>query len=262
MIEGNILKMVTDLQSPVEYQLPIGDQKININDLLGKKISFSFNGDINCVNCGRKTKKSFSQGHCFPCMRDLAACDMCIVKPELCHYDQGTCREPEWGEKHCLQDHFVYLANSSGVKVGITRATQIPTRWMDQGAIQALKIGIVKNRLQSGIAEMALKEFVADKTNWRTMLKGEVEPIDLEERRDELLDYWPDEVMGEPLYEEEVVEIEYPILEYPTKISSLNLDKVPTVEGTLAGIKGQYLILDIGVINMRKYQGYHLSWDL
>ena len=106
------------------------------------------------------------------------------------------------------------------------------------------------------------KEFVADKTNWRTMLKGEVEPIDLEERRDELLDYWPDEVMGEPLYEEEMVEIEYPVLEYPTKITSLNLDKVPTVEGTLTGIKGQYLIFDIGVINMRKYQGYFLSWDL
>lgn len=262
MIEGNILKMLTKHEAPVEYQLPIGDEKININDLLGKKVSFSFNGDIHCVNCGRKTKKSFNQGHCFPCMRDLAACDMCIVKPELCHYDAGTCREPEWGEQHCLQDHYVYLANSSGVKVGITRATQIPTRWMDQGAIQAIKIGKVKNRLQSGIAEMALKEFVADKTNWRTMLKGEIEPIDLEEKRDELLDYWPDEVLGEPLYEEDLVEIEYPVLEYPKKITSLNLEKAPTVEGTLMGIKGQYLIFDIGVINLRKYQGYFLSWNL
>ncbi|MGD8525181.1 MAG: DUF2797 domain-containing protein, partial [Thioalkalispiraceae bacterium] len=154
---GNINKMLTSLESPVEYQLPIGEQRVSMNKLLGSSISLRYEGEINCIACGRKTSKSFNQGYCYPCFKSLARCDTCIIKPELCHYFKGTCREPEWGEQHCMQDHFVYLANSSGIKVGITRGSQVPTRWMDQGASQALPIFRVKNRLISGQLEVILK---------------------------------------------------------------------------------------------------------
>ena len=260
MVTGNILKMEVKHQSPVDYHLPIGDEKIHLNTLIGHKIKFVFQNKIHCIACKKLTKTSFNQGYCFNCMRTLAACDMCIMKPELCHFDKGTCREPEWAQSHCMQDHFIYLANSSGLKVGITRHTQVPTRWIDQGAIAALPIGRVKNRLQSGLVESEFKNHVDDTTNWQKMLKGVIEFIDLEEKRDELLNYWPENIMGEPLMNEKMTFIEYPVLEYPKKVTSLNLEKTPTVEGTLLGIKGQYLILDTGVINMRKYQGYEIQW--
>ena len=162
--------------------------------------------------------------------------------------------------------HYVYLANSSGLKVGITRHTQVPTRWIDQGAIQALPIYKVNTRLDSGRLETTIGAMVADKTNWRTMLKGEVEILDMKARRDELLDRLKvslqtlsDQGVGMERLEADVVEINYPVLEYPTKISSFNFDKNPLVEGTLMGIKGQYLIFDTGVINLRKFTAYDIE---
>jgi hypothetical protein len=268
---GNINKMLTSLESPVEYQLPIGEQRVSMNKLLGSSISLRYEGEINCIACGRKTSKSFNQGYCYPCFKSLARCDTCIIKPELCHYFKGTCREPEWGEQHCMQDHFVYLANSSGIKVGITRGSQVPTRWMDQGASQALPIFRVKNRLISGQLEVILKNHVADKTDWRKMLKGEAEPKDLPSIRDELVAISEKEItaldkkLGDGglhfLDNENVVKIKYPVETYPDKVSSLNFDKTPVIEGTLKGIKGQYLILDGGVLNIRKFGGYHLSLE-
>lgn len=260
MAQGTILKMEVQLTKPVTYILPLGDEKIPLNPCIGKKIKFEFLDNIVCIACKKKTKTSFNQGYCFKCMNSLAACDMCILKPELCHYDKGTCREPSWGQSHCMQDHYVYLANSSGLKVGITRHTQVPTRWIDQGAIAALPIGRVKNRLQSGLVEIEFKNHFDDTTNWQKMLKGSIEYVNLEEKRDEILNYWPEDIMGEPLLNEKIVTIEYPVLEYPQKVKSLNLDKDQLVEGILWGIKGQYLILDSGVINMRKYQGYEIQW--
>ena len=271
MIDGQIKKMHTVLGSPVEYSLPIGDELIALNPYLGKRIKLSYLGEIGCSNCGKKTKKSYSQGFCYPCMRKLAQCDLCIMKPETCHYHLGTCREPEWGDSHCFQDHYVYLANSSGLKVGITRHTQVPTRWIDQGATQALQIFKVKTRLQSGQVEIALKQHVGDKTDWRKMLKGSAEPKNLEEERDKLLALGADALKEisamnpegdiELLPNAEPVTITYPVLEYPTKVSSLNFEKTPDIEGVLLGIKGQYLILDTGVLNIRKFTSYHIRFD-
>jgi hypothetical protein len=260
--------LITRLDEPVEYQLPIGDQQLPLNPLIGKPISLEFLGEIHCIECGRKTSKSFNQGYCYPCFRSLAQCDSCIVKPEQCHYFEGTCREPDWADQHCMQDHYVYLANSSGIKVGITRGSQIPTRWMDQGASQALPIMRVKNRLVSGLAEVILKQHVADKTAWQRMLKGEPEAVDLASRRDELFAECRDELQElagqrgegslELLHGEPEVAIRYPVDNYPEKVSSLNFDKTPLIEGVLQGIKGQYLILSSGVLNMRKFSGYKL----
>jgi len=266
---GAVRKMKTQLEATVRYTMLIGEHEIPLNDYLGRQLQLDFEGQIHCVHCDRKINKSFNQGYCYPCFRRLAQCDICIVSPEKCHYGAGTCREPQWGEEHCMVDHVVYLANTSGIKVGITRGSQVPTRWMDQGATQAKPIFRVATRLYSGLVEILFKSHIADKTHWQAMLKGDAEPCDLEQARQRLmrdcavgLDALGQEFGTQAIVElasEPETHIKYPVLEYPTKVSSFNLDKTPSVGGTLTGIKGQYLIFDSGVINMRKYGGYHIS---
>lgn len=267
---GALSKMTAQLNESglVHYQLPIGEQLVDMNALIGKNITLDYQGKIDCRNCGRATKKSYSQGFCYPCMQKLAQCDMCIMKPETCHHEQGTCREPEWGVKNCMVNHYVYLANTSGIKVGITRHTQIPTRWIDQGATQALPLFRVSTRLQSGLVEIALAKFIADKTNWRAMLKGAGDDVDLKAKARELLPEIAaqlDEIKlrfgadAVELLDEPVVNLSFPVEEYLTKISSFNFDKTPQVAGRLQGIKGQYLIFDKGVINIRKFGSYQVA---
>ena len=243
------------------YVLSLGGELIEMNSLVGRQIELSFSGDINCSNCGQKTNKSFSQGYCFPCARSLARCDMCIMKPETCHHHLGTCREPEWGLSNCFSSHVVYLANSSGPKVGITRETNMPGRWIDQGAISALPILKVNSRIDSGKVESALKPFIADKTNWRKMLTNEVGQTDLIAKKTELLSEIPDliEELGAKWLDDETINISYPVIKYPTKIVSLSFDKTPNISGILEGIKGQYLLLDSGVLNLRKFSSYHIG---
>lgn len=266
---GPVRKMVGSLAEPVAYQLPIGDEQVPMNDWLGKTVSLKALGDIHCTHCGRRTKKSFNQGYCYPCFKKLAQCDTCIMSPEKCHYAEGTCREPAWGEQFCMTEHVVYLANSSGLKVGITRASQVPTRWIDQGASQALPILRVATRQQSGLVEDLLRQQVADKTNWRTLLKGEPPQLDMRAERDRLLEPAAAGIAElqqrfglqaiQPLPDAEPLSIHYPVLEYASKPQSANLDKEPLLEGTLLGIKGQYLLLDTAVINIRKYTAYSLA---
>ncbi len=267
-MQGTLRKMTTNLNEVVEYALPVGDQSLPLNALLDQHLELEFSGQIYCQNCGRKTKKSFSQGYCYPCMKKLAACDMCILKPEQCHYHQGTCREPEWGERHCMVDHVVYLANTSALKVGITRKSQIPTRWMDQGATEALPIYLVKTRHLSGLVEVELAKLMTDKTNWRSILKGNNESIALQDNArearkkiaeviDTLLKEYGDDAV-QPV-DTDITMIRYPVKIFPTKIKSFNFDKAPLVSGTLMGIKGQYLLFDTGVINIRKFTGYEIE---
>lgn len=270
-MSGILRKMVTELASDVQYHLPIGDERVHLNPFIGSHLSLSYTGTINCIECDRKSNKSFSQGYCFPCFRRLAACDSCIMSPEKCHYDAGTCREPDWAQTHCFVDHIVYLANTSGVKVGITRHSQVPTRWMDQGATQAQPIARVQHRQLSGLLETALAQHVKDKTAWQTMLKGNGEAVSLEEKRQELMRLCEDDIRAlqdrfglqalQLLEDEPSVSINYPVVEFPTKVSAHNFDKNPQVEGKLMGIKGQYLLLDTGVLNIRKFGGYHIELE-
>ncbi|MCF7969858.1 MAG: DUF2797 domain-containing protein [Methylococcaceae bacterium] len=263
--------MTTELQTPVKYQLPLGEQSIELNPFIGKHIQLSYTGNIACVHCQRAIKRAFNQGFCYPCFISLAQCDMCIMKPETCHYAAGTCREPSWGEEFCFQPHYVYLANSSGVKVGITRHTQVPTRWIDQGAVQALPIFKVPSRYLSGLVEVIIAEYISDKTSWQKMLKNGQDDVDLIAKRDELLVFVQERLnalkkqFGEQaiefLSEQQVIDIHYPVDQYPIKVKSFNLDKNPVVEGVLHGIKGQYLLLDTGVINIRKFTGYEVEFS-
>lgn len=272
VVQGCLRKMSATLPDQsggkVIYHLRAGDQQVPLNSRIGMSLSLEWSGAIACTHCGRATKKSFAQGHCYPCFKRLAQCDTCIMKPETCHFFLGTCREPEWGEKHCFQPHIVYLANSSGLKVGITRKTQMPTRWLDQGAIQALPILEVDTRQQSGFVEMLFKDQVSDRTNWRAMLKGDVEPLDLNAERDRLLDVLSGglnqlrDLHGQGAIrtlDETPQAFDYPVETFPRKVVSHNFDKQLRVEGVLQGIKGQYLMLDTGVINLRKFTGYEIS---
>ncbi len=253
----------------VHYTLNL-DQPVLLNPFLGQEISLEFLGEMQCVGCGRSLKKTFQQGYCFPCTQSKAACDLCIVKPERCHFHLGTCREPEWGNAHCMQKHVVYLANTSGLKVGITRLKNIPQRFIDQGATEALPIFEVDSRYHSGLIEVLLAQHLADKTNWRKMLQGAPKPLDLLAEKTHIAERLIQPLESLALAHDITVrpavlplfELTYPVLEYPTKVHSLSFDKTPVINGILQGIKGQYLLLSTGVLNIRNATGYRVKLTL
>lgn len=260
-LTGILSKMQASIGAPIKYELNFGDLSFDLTSKVGKHLHLTYSGNIFCAHCGKKTKKSYAQGHCYPCTMKLASCDLCILKPETCHFDKGTCREPSWGEENCFKSHIVYLANSSGLKVGITRKTQIPIRWIDQGAGQALPILEVRNRFISGQVEVLFKKYISDKTDWRKMLKGEPEPIDLIHWRNQLLNDLSEELRPFDVVtlDESILHFTYPIERYPEKVTSFNLDKISEISGKLIGIKGQYLIFETGVLNVRAHAGYEVT---
>lgn len=269
---GNLHKMHTTLTNPASYALHLDNDEIILNSLLQQKIRLRHLGEIHCTRCRRKITKSYEQGHCYPCFQKLLSCHMCHIHPEKCRFYEGICDPNDWAHAHCSQPHVVYLANSSALKVGITRESHIPSRWIDQGATQGLVIIKVKNRHQAGLVEMVLKQYVNDKTQWQAMLKNANEDLALKQLSQELLAkaykeletliarFGRDEI--QILQESNEMRVQFPVLVYPTKVAKLDLDKSEEVAGVLQGIKGQYLIFDTGVINVRKYSGYRveLSW--
>jgi len=268
VFSGRFSKMRANPGNPVQYSLHYEDQQLDMNTLLGKTLRVEYGQQIRCCHCQRVTKKSFNQGYCYPCFQKLAQCDRCIMSPELCHFAAGTCREPEWGETHCMQPHIVYLANSSGLKVGITRQTQVPTRWIDQGAIQALPVLSVSSRHLSGLAEDLFREWLPDRTNWRKLLKNEIEAVDLLAEREalqmkakegieQLRARFPDESIEWLI--ETPVDFEYPSLAWLEKAKTYNLDKTPVIEDRLIAIRGQYLILEQAALNVRKFTSYDVK---
>lgn len=253
------LKVGVSDRDLAQYSLALTEGALDLNSLLGKQISLSFAGEISCIKCARVVSKTFAQGFCYTCFRRVPEADLCIVRPEICHFHMGTCRDSAWGLAHCFVSHTVYLANSSGLKVGITRTQNEQTRWIDQGAVQAVPIARVSKRLDAGAIEAGLRKHVSDKTNWRLLLKKDTEHIDLEEKRSELLNLIPENLAYEALASETVRKFSYPVLGYPQKLKTFDLQKDPHIEGTLIGIKGQYLLFDEGVFNVRKFAGYKVK---
>lgn len=272
-LQGQLEKMAISATTDgaAHYELVLGKTRTGLNALLGQTVQLDYQGAIHCSACGRRTKTSFAQGYCYPCFTSLAQCDSCMMSPEKCHFHLGTCREPDWAEQVCFNEHIVYLANSSGLKVGITRATQMPTRWLDQGAVQALPIARVATRRLSGLLEDLFRREVADKTNWRALLKGDAPLLNLAAERDRLFGQFSGELLAlqrehgpaaiQLLEATTGQHFHYPVLQYPAKIVSLNLEKTPQVRGRLLGLKGQYLLLDSGVINLRKYTSYQVAFS-
>jgi Protein of unknown function (DUF2797) len=255
--EGVLTKMQTEFSNPIQYYLVFENSFLSLNQLLDKSLEINFVG-YQCLNCGKK-KKIFRQGFCYDCFMSSASAGDWIMKPELstAHLDIED-RDLDYEKKVQLQPHIVYLALSSEVKVGVTRKTQVPTRWIDQGAVQAIPIVEVPNRYLAGITEVALKNLYADKTNWQKMLKNEIPAADLLKERASLKYIIPKEAQDYyDLNKNDLIELHFPVLEYPKKVTSLNLDKTPNFTGKLKGIKGQYLIFDDGtVFNVRTFEGY------
>ncbi|TGN18161.1 DUF2797 domain-containing protein [Leptospira idonii] len=246
-----------------------------LNDFLGKKLKLTSNGKIRCLDCGKPTKKSFNQGSCFECFSNKANNDLCIMRPETCHFHKGTCREPEWGKKYCFQEHTVYFANSSGLKVGITKEKPVSNRWVDQGARFGIPLLTVSSRREAGIIEHYLAGFLPDKTSWQKMIQGDPPEINLTKERDKFVRHL--ETKEFPMENEKgktvllnwnrtnidsPQEIQYPILSYPKKVKSYKLSETDSIEDVLVGIKGQYLLFENGAINIRSYGGYHVVFEV
>lgn len=257
--EGVLTKMRTEYGKPINYFLVFESSFMHINQLLEKNISIDYVG-TQCLGCG-KEKKIFRQGHCYDCFYALPSVGDWIMHPEKSTAHLGIAdRDLEYEQKVQLQPHIVYLANSSNVKVGVTRKTQVPTRWIDQGAHEALEILEVPNRYLAGVAEVALKAHISDKTNWRKMLTNTIEDANLAEVKEALKVHLPEEVLPYYLEDNTETNIEFPVLQFPEKLKTLNLDKTPSYQGKLVGVKGQYLIFeDQTVFNVRKHEGYKVS---
>jgi len=261
LYEGVLRKMRTEIGSPIQYFLVFENDFINMNQALNKELQIDFI-KYQCLNCG-EDKPIYRQGFCKSCFFETPLAGDWIMKPELstAHLDKED-RDLEFEKKMQLQPHIVYLANSSNIKVGVTRKAQIPTRWIDQGAHEAIEIVEVPNRYLAGITEVALKEFVSDKTSWQKMLKNDIEDVDLVEWRNKLKGDIPDEAIQYFLDDREETHLEFPVLQYPAMVKSLNLDKTPSYKGVLKGIKGQYLIFeDNTVFNVRGSEGYFVGID-
>lgn len=260
-MKGQLHKMRVTQDSPVKYYLEL-ENTICMNDYIGKAIKLSWNGVIQCVSCQKVTKSSFGQGFCYTCFTQSASAAECIIRPELCRAHLGEGRDVAWEEANHNQPHVVYFAQSDIVKVGVTRETQIPTRWIDQGAVAAIKVAETPNRYLAGVLEVALKDHFSDKTNWQRMLRNEVdESIDLVEEKWQLEGILPDDLLQYFTEDDTIEEFEYPVNQYPTKVKSIALEKLGYVEGILQGIKGQYLLFDGDrVINLRKYSGYMVEF--
>ena len=257
--QGTIKKLQSQLNDEVHYSLPIDSTLVELNPLINKKVKFTFLGDIHCIKCNQKIKKTFAQGYCFPCFRDAPETSECILRPELCRAHEGDSRDMEWSNKHCLTNQHVYMSFTGNLKIGVTRSTQIPTRWIDQGAIKAIILCTTPNRYLAGLIEVHLKQFYSDRTHWIKMLSGKFEEPDFEQCYLEAKKYLNDG-FSKYVTENKWVDINYPIHSIPNKIKSFSFDKESSYEDILVGIKGQYLLFKNNrVINIRKHTGYSLK---
>ena len=254
---GKLFKMEVSHENPIQYKLNL-NELISINEFIGKEIQFNWNGEIRCISCDKKTKTSFGQGFCYTCFMSEASASPCILRPELCRAHLGEGRDIEWEEKNHNQPHVVYLAATDVVKVGVTRSTQIPTRWIDQGASSVIILAETPNRYIAGIIEVALKDYFTDKTNWRNMLKNQIdESIDLIEEKWKMEDILPSDLAQYLCENDHIYFFDYPVEQFPKVVKSVSFDKEKVIQGKLLGIKGQYLLLDQDrVLNLRKHTGY------
>jgi hypothetical protein len=257
-------KMDTKPGNPIEYYWQVNNEQMQVNELLDKSISLSFSGNLYCIKCGKKTSKLYQQGYCYSCFTTAPETEECVFRPELCKAHEGIARDMEYARQHCLIDHFVYLAATDQIKVGVTRSTQIPTRWIDQGASSAIIIAKTPNRYLAGEIEVALKNFFPDKTNWRAMLTNSVlAHPDYEEALRKIPILLPDILHQYLLGNQSIEMLYYPVIAYPNKVTNIDLLKTPEVSGIIKGIKGQYLIFDDGkVLNIRRHSGFEVDINI
>ena len=269
-ITGNLRKMSTELVANVpQYTLKMRDvldplEPIDMNALIGKTIRLEYEGYINSILSGEKINKAFGEGLTYKEFMESPQASPSIMRPELSQIHEGIAlRDYEWEVKHHLQPHVVYISLTSHYKVGVTRDGNMPYRWIDQGATQAIVLAEVPYRQLAGLIEVSLKDHISDKTAWQRMLKGIIE-VDktIVEVRDEMATLVPAELQHYLTTGQDITEINYPVNQHPEKVKSLKLDKVNVIESKLVGIKGQYLIFEDGVMNVRSQSGYRVTIEV
>lgn len=259
---GQLLKMSTQLAEPIQYYLNLSNDLLHINALIGKTIRIKHIG-YQCVNCG-SDEKLFRMGFCKKCFFESPYASESIIRPELSRAHLGEEeRDLEVEKEIQLVPHIVYLAYTGDVKVGVTRAHQVPTRWIDQGATFALPIAKTNNRYEAGVIEVALKQYLPDKTNYKKMLEDDFEgEIDLATFRNEIEQYFPEELKQFYTLDGEIQKLDFPY-QKPEKVSVFTLEKQPEFEGVLCGIKGQYLAFEGGqMMNVRSHEGYVIELSI
>lgn len=263
LFTGDLRKMRSEYAEPVRYFLRLSEDEVLMNGLIGKPVHLSFTGKIHCVSCGKEIRKAYGEGFCFQCFQKAPEASESIVRPELSKAHLGVARDIEWAVKNDLIEHFVYLSITDKLKVGVTRFTQIPTRWIDQGAIAAIRIASAPNRHIAGVIEVWLKRFYADKTEWKGMLRNQsVDSINLVEEKDRAVALLPVELRQYELKDDEIMNIRYPVGLLSEDIHRVNLGRHPEVHDVLLGIKGQYLIFQSGyVFNVRNHSGYQIKFE-
>ena len=258
--KGQISKMISDIGNPIQYSLPIGKEKLMLNKYIGELIKIDFNDEIRCINCNNKIKKTYMQGYCYPCFITLPQTEDCIFKPHLCRAHLGKARDMDWAKKNCLAPTYVYLSLTSNLKVGVTRHNHIPSRWIDQGAHFAIKFAKTPNRYLAGLIELEISKYISDRTQWRKMILGQYEKLDLLQKKDDLQCHLTDKLKKYLLKDEKLIELKYPVIQNLDKIKSFNIEKFKSLDKKLIGIKGQYLMFDDNhVLNVRKYTGYNFT---
>jgi len=257
---GQISKMVSSIGNPIEYVLPIGEKKLILNKYIGELIQIKFNDEIRCINCKNKIKKTYMQGYCYPCFISLPQTEDCVFKPHLCKAHLGEARDMVWAKNNCLVSTYVYLSLTSNLKVGVTRHSHIPSRWIDQGAHYAIRFAKTPNRYLAGLIELEISKYISDRTQWRKMILGQYDELDLINKKNDLYEYLPSNLDKYYLNNENIVELKYPIINNLEKIKSFNIEKFKSIKKKLIGIKGQYLMFDDShVLNVRKYTGYNFT---
>lgn len=253
-------KMRVKYGEEVQYFLRGEVEDWLMNDMIGKDLTVEFDGRITCQNCDKAIKKTY-QGYCFQCFSEIPEASPCIIRPELCEAHLGKGRDIEWEDAHHNQPHVVYLAQSGGIKVGVTRKTQVPTRWIDQGAVRTIILAETPYRQLAGQIEVELKQFISDKTDWRKMLKNDIDTeVSLKDKREMLAELLSPHLSEYVDSSSEEFHIRYPVLQHPKSVSSIRLDSAPAFKLKLTGIKGQYLLFDGGkALNVRNHAGYHVK---
>ena len=263
MNEIRLSKLVVKHENPVRYSLNTGESLVDLNALIGSKISVVFNGQIVCSCCGKNTKKSFVQGYCYKCFTSSPETEACILKPELCGAQWGEARDLNWAKENHLQPHVVYLSYTSNFKVGVTRKSQLPTRWIDQGAIAAIALLEVPNRHIAGVVECFMKTHFLDKTSWKKMISLRAEQISFRDSCELFLKHLPSEFEQYLIPNPSEAYFNYPLDLQNEVLNTINLDVEKQFEKYLMGIKGQYLIFNDGTaINIRKYAGYMVKFNI
>jgi hypothetical protein len=262
LYQGVLTKMEVESTSPINYFLHLGDEFVKVNDCIGKTIQFDLIG-YQCLSCGDNAS-IFRQGLCKKCFFESPQAGSWIMKPEesKAHLDIED-RDLAFEKKMQLQPHIVYLSNTGGVKVGVTRKSQVPTRWIDQGAHQAMAFLEVPNRYLAGVAEVALKAHISDKTQWKTMLSQPEQSRDLIQQFNALKAYLPDEVQPYVIDELQVEELNFPYTPDGQLGVRQSLSENEPLKGKLKGIKGQYLIFDdYSIFNVRSSEGYVVAFNV